>query len=102
MIIVNINEGTKIDYTVNDKTVTFGGALSVNLAELEEDWPVHIDICSNAAGALVIGTTTGRRYVAEIDIPERQYQTTGEGEDETLTPVPLDMDTVKLTLWALE
>lgn len=102
MIIVDINEGAKIDYTVDETTVTFGDSLSVDLAEMEEDWPVHIDVCSNAAGELVIGTTTGRRYVAEIDIPERQYQTTGEGEEEMETPVPLDMDNVKLTLWALE
>jgi hypothetical protein len=45
--------------------------------------------------------------VAEIDVPARQYLEADDEEamDEgTMTPepVPLDMDTVTLTLWAVE
>lgn len=102
MNIVEINEGPKVDYVVDDKTITFANSLSVNLEEKEMDWPVHIDICSDASGTLVIGTATGKRYVAEIDIPERQYQIDDGDEEGNMPPVPLDMDKVKLTLWALE
>ena len=47
------------------------------------------------------------RYVAEIDIPSREYTETEEETEEgeqTKTrrdPVPLDMDKVTLTLWAV-
>ena len=50
---------------------------------------------------LVIGYEHGWRYVAEIDIPEREY-TEPESEDDPREPLPLDMDKVKLTLWAIE
>jgi hypothetical protein len=46
---------------------------------------------------LVIGAAAGRSYVAEIDIPARQYETDQEGNQ---TALPLDMDSVTLTLWA--
>lgn len=110
MIIVNKNEGPKIDYEVQDtatkKKITFDDDLTINLVKREEDWPVHIDVCFDADGCLVIGTAAGRAYVAEIDIPAREYiypEPAGEGEEqEPPTPVPLDLDKVTLSLWAVE
>ena len=104
MIIVEKNEGPKIAYEIDDvsdtkKKITFDDDLTINLAKREEDWPVHIDVCSDSKGDLVIGTAAGRAYVAEIDIPARSY-TEPEGE-EVPEPIPLDLDKVTLSLWAL-
>ncbi len=102
MIIIDENQGQKIPYSVNGKKVTFNDDLTINLASREQDWPVHIDICFDEDRALVIGAAAGRAYVAEIDIPARQY-TEEEIDDEIQrTPVPLDMDTVTLSLWSIE
>ena len=101
MIIINKNEGPKIDFEVNGKKITFDDDLTLNLAKRQEDWPVHIDICYDVDHELVVGAAAGRAYVAEIDIPAKEYETTGEGEEQTTTPLPLDMDTVTLTLWAI-
>lgn len=105
MIIVEKNAGPKIPYTVEGTKITFDDELSLKLAKLEKDDPVHKDICFDADGDLMIGTAGARAYVAEIDIPARQYVTPDpeEGEDQQPpVPVPLDMDTVTLTLWAIE
>lgn len=111
MIIVEKNQGTKIPYEVDGTRITFADDLSLNLAKREEDWPVHIDICAGATGELVIGAAAGRTYVAEIDIPARIYVETevpaalSDGE-EIIQPqseaVPLNMDKVNLTLWAVK
>ncbi len=110
MIIVEKNVGTKIDYEVQDtatkKKITFDDDLTINLAKREEDWPVHIDVCYDSDGNLVLGTAAGRAYVAEIDIPAREYiypEPAEEGEEpEPPTPVPLDLDKVTLSLWAID
>lgn len=109
MIIVEKNEGPKIDYeiqnTATKKKITFDDDLTINLIKREEDWPVHIDVCYDSEGDLVIGTAAGRRYVAEIDIPARRYEETPDPEDpeQTIrTPIPLDLDLCTLSLWAVE
>ena len=55
-------------------------------------------MCYDRGGDLVIGAAAGRTYVAEIDIPARQYEESEEGS----TPVALDMDKVTLSLWSIE
>lgn len=95
MIIIEKDTGTKIAYEVNGRKVTFDDDLTINLAKREQDYDVHIDVCYDADGELVIGAAAGRVYVAEIDIPARVYDEQGE-------PVALDMDTVTLSLWAIE
>ena len=84
---------------------------TINLAKREQDDAVHIDICYDADDELVIGAAAGRSYVAEIDIPARRYEEVEnpdydpddpQSQQYILTPVPLDMDTVTLTLWAIE
>ena len=109
MIIVEKNEGPKIDYeiqnTATKKKITFDDDLTINLIKREQDWPVHIDVCYDEDDNLVIGTAAGRRYVAEIDIPAREYiyPEPVEGEEpEPPTPVPLDLDKVTLSLWSIE
>lgn len=106
MIVVEMNEGPKIPYSVRTTKITFDDDLTINLAKREKDWPEHIDICADAEDNLVIGAAVGRRYVAEIDIPARRYvpeEVEVEGEtQEQLVPVPLDMDTVTLSLFAIE
>ena len=107
MIIVEKNEGPKIPYSVRSTKITFDDDLTINLAKREKDSKEHIDICSDKEGDLVIGAAAGRMYVAEIDIPERRYESViieeeGEEPREELTPVPLDMNTVTLTLWSIE
>lgn len=105
MIIVEKNVGPKIDYEVTGQKICFDDDLTINLKKREEDWPVHIDICFDRDKELVIGTAAGRAYVAEIDIPARQYEQgepSGEGDESPVVPVPLDMDKVTLSLWAVE
>lgn len=113
MRIIEINEGVKIPYEVNGTKICFDDDLTINLAKRQEDWAVHIDVCSDKDGALVIGAASGNYYVAQIDIPAREYEEVeaaeggdnveGESGNETARePKPLDMDEVVLTLWALE
>lgn len=114
MIIVHKNEGPKIPYSTRTTKITFDDDLTINLAKREKDDPVHIDICADRDGELVIGAAAGRRYVAEIDIPARRYEEQPEpdeggepdgemdGEGTAPVPIPLDMNTVTLSLWALE
>lgn len=105
MIVIEKNIGTKIDYEVTGQKICFDDDLTINLKKREEDWAVHIDVCFDADGELVIGTAAGRAYVAEIDIPAREYEEheAEEGQEpEPPTPMPLDMDKVTLSLWAVE
>lgn len=116
--VVEINEGTKIAWTRSITKLTFGDdELMVNCKAYQKDWPVHLDICGDADGNLVIGTGTGRYYVAQVDIPAREYAepepveavALAEGDagadaqqSTTTEPVPLEMSDVILTLWAID
>lgn len=102
MIIIEKNEGAKIPYSTNGTKISFDDDLTINLASREQDWPVHIDICYDEDHALVIGAAAGRAYVAEVDIPERQYTEEEIDGEIQRTPVPLNMETVALSLWSIE
>lgn len=106
MNIVEKNEGVKITYTTSDKRITFNDDLTINLAKRQRDWPVHIDVCSDEDNELVIGAAAGRSYIAEIDIPAKEYENATENdsmsEEEAPQPLPFDMDSVTLTLWAIK
>lgn len=130
MIVVEKNEGAKIPYTQNGTVVSFAdGRLSLDCALYQKDWDVHLDVCENTDGNLVMGTESGQKYIAQLDIPAREYlypepAETAEtapaipadldGEEtetvavepehtETEPPValPLDMEKVTLSLWAI-
>lgn len=102
MIIVEKNVGPKISFEIFGKSICFDGDVTINLAKREKDYAEHIDICYDEDKNLVIGAAAGRAYVAEIDIPPRRYEEVEiEGETQ-LVPVPLDIDTCTLSLWAIE
>lgn len=117
MKVIEINEGAKIPYEVSKTKICFDDDLTINLAKRQEDWPVHIDILTDGDGVLVTGAESGSYYVAQIDIPAREYKepeateeaaTVEEGGEQAGTtdapqpePLPLDMEKVTLTLWAL-
>jgi hypothetical protein len=88
--------------TSGDKITLGDDELTLNLSRYEQDDPKHIDICFDATGCLVVGTATGRKYVAEIEIPARRYTEEVVDEEMTRTPVPFDIDLCTLTLWATE
>lgn len=101
MIVIEKNSGPKIDYEVFGQKITFDDDLTINLAKRQKDDPEHIDVCFDRDGELVIGAAAGRAYVAEIDIPAMEYADP-ENEESAPEPLPLDMDNVTLTLWAIE
>lgn len=101
MIVVEKNQGPKIPYQVEDTRVCLNDDLTINLAARQKDWPVHIDVCSDTDGALVIGTGSGAYYVAQFGIPERQYADPAD-EETAPEPIPLDMDAVTLSLWSID
>lgn len=121
MIVIEKNEGAKVAYTQSGTVVSFAdGRLSLDCALYQKDWDVHLDVCENADGNLVIGTESGQKYVAQLDIPAREYEypetapafadldseeaeADGMERTETAPPVllPLDMEKVTLSLWAI-
>ena len=132
MKIIEKNEGAKIPYEVKgDKIVFNDDELTLNLARYERDDANHIDICRDKMGNLVSGVIPGvaEKYVAQIDIPAREYNTTpieldpdapadqpaeedgGAAENPTpggmteptmkREPVPFDIDKCTLTLWTV-
>ena len=75
MIVIEKNEGEKIPYTQNGTVISFAdGRLSLDCALYQKDWGVHLDVCENSDGNLVMGTESGQKYVAQLDIPAREYQ----------------------------
>lgn len=116
--VIEKNEGTKIAYKQSTTKITFGDdELTVNCAKYQKDWPVHVDICGDKDGNLVLGVGEGRYYVAQLDIPATEYtepepietETTEDAEGgstmrETTPPepIPLDMADVTLTLWSID
>jgi hypothetical protein len=106
MIVIEKNIGPKINYTLEKTKLTLNNEMMLDLSKYEREFDVHIDICYNQFGMLVTGL--GERYVAQIDIPAREYTYEQNGTDEEgnpkceKVPVPFDMDKVTLTLWSLE
>lgn len=112
MIIIEKNIGEKIEYSVKGTKLNINDELILDLKRYERDFDTHIDISENWAGMLTMGIAD--RYVAQIDIPAREYievpaapiegeEGTGiEEESTTLEAVPFSMDKVTLTLWTIE
>jgi len=102
--VVEKNPGTKIDWRQSNYKLIFGDDdLAIRCDTRQRDWAVHVDVCADDDGNLVIGVGTGRYYVAQIDIPATEYSEaeTESGEIER-TALPLDMSKVVLTLWSLD
>lgn len=109
MIVIEKNKGTKIPYSVSGTRINFDdGMLTMKLERYQKDWPIHKDICMDADGNLTMGVGDGLFYVAEVDIPAKEYEeqvmAMEEPETEGTAPSakPLDMNKVTLTLWGLE
>lgn len=110
MIVTEMNAGRKIEYSTRKTKLDLGdGALIVDLARWQKDYPVEKDIMADREGDLGIGS--GAFYVAQVEIPAIEYSeetetvTDDEGnESETVvtTPLPLDMDKVELRLFSIE
>lgn len=45
MNVIEVNEGTKIPYSVSKTKITFDDELMLNVQKLERDFDVCIDIC---------------------------------------------------------
>ena len=101
-----------IPYELMGKIISFNdGDLMFDASKKERDYEVVIDICQDYTGGLVMGTSSGERYVAQLMIPAREYIETEsentdaeEGTDSTIVrePVPFDIDNCTLTLWDME
>ena len=101
MNVIEKNQGTKIAHEVSGTRLYLGDdELMFNLTKYQRDWPVHIDVCTNRDGMLVVGTGDGLYYTAQVDIPPIEYAESTEGEGGG--PLPLDMDAVTLTLWSID
>ena len=106
MRVIEMNEGRKIGYSVKTTKVTLNEEITLDLSKYERDFDVHLDICTNQFGFLTMGVS--ERYVAQIDIPARQYTYQENGTDEDgnpkieKVPVPFNMENVTLTLWSME
>lgn len=101
MIIENKNKGRKIGYKVDETVIVFGeNELTLDLAEIQDDWDIHITICYNRRHQLTTGND-GVTYVAEIDLPAREWVDSEEEEGGSV-PAPLDTEKVTLSLWALD
>ena len=114
--------GTHIDYETTGKSIIFGDDdLAINLKNRERDESVQIDVCSDSTGNLTMGTAAGLRYVAQIEIPARQYTEEEqenpdydpENQDQGVmgmltptiivrTPVPFNIENCTISLWGLE
>ena len=113
--------GTHIAYETTSKSIIFGEDedLSINLKNREQDEKTLIDICSDSDGFLVVGTAAGLRYVAQVEIPARQYteeeqenpnydpeaEEGAEARNKTIVvrePVPFYIDNCTIYLWGME
>lgn len=106
MKIVEKNEGTKIPYTLDGTKLNINEEMTLDLAKYERDFAVHLDVCHNEYGMLTMGLSDN--YVAQIDIPARQYTEETDGVDDKNVPiqkkaaVAFSTDNVVLTLWKVE
>ena len=93
MITIEKNKGTKVKYETSGSKITFGDdEITLNLAKYERDEQVQINVCTDDDHILIAGLS--KYYVANIIIPARSYDESGEA-------VPFSMDNVTLVLWAL-
>lgn len=101
-----MDEGTKIEYEIMGNKIIFADELMLNLEKYERDDPMHIDVCRDEFGCLCMGLASS--YVAQLDIPAREYTYEEDGTDEENNPilrkeaVPFNMNKVVITLWEVE
>jgi hypothetical protein len=109
MQVFKVSEGTQFaSYTVDEqaKTLTLEGLVIDLEAEVQEDCQNIITITKDMNGEYIRGFDGKGGYVADIEIPPRDYAEveSGEGDEKTVTrtALPLDTATVVLRLWPLD
>lgn len=123
--VIEKNAGQKIDFEQSGTRLIFGDdEIMLNAAKYQKDWDVEVDICRDKSGNLTIGTGSGLRYVAQVEIPAATYtETEIEAEEPAEAPAsedaaegdgmnqktavqrdknPLDMGDVTVILWSIE
>ena len=123
--VIEKNAGQKIDFEQSGTRLIFGDdELMLNAAKYQKDWDVEVDVCRDKSDNLTIGTGSGLRYVAQVEIPAATYtETEIEAEEPAETPAaedtaegdgmnqkttvqrdknPLDMGDVTVILWSIE
>lgn len=112
MIVLEKNEGLKLPYEVIGTKLFLNDEIILNLAKYQRDWPVTMDVCLNQDNMLVLGAATGLYYAAQVYIPACEYEAAEEpvmydedhmgGSTKPAEKLPLDMEKVKLILWAID
>lgn len=123
--VIEKNAGQKIDFEQSGTRLIFGDdEIMLNAAKYQKDWDVEVDVCRDKSGNLTIGTGSGLRYVAQVEIPAATYTETeieaeepaeapaaedvaeGDGMNQKTTVQrdknPLDMGDVTVVLWSIE
>ena len=113
--IIEKNEGTKIAFRQKGCKLYFGDDdLILRCDTRQREHPVHIDICADEDGNLVMGVDGVKGYyVAQVDIPGvacAEQEPAAEAEDSTDAPEkrtervaqPLNMEDVVVTLWSVD
>lgn len=123
--VIEKNAGQKIDFEQSGTRLIFGDdEIMLNAAKYQKDWNVEVDVCRDKSGNLTIGTGSGLRYVAQVEIPAATYtETEIEAEEPAEAPAaedaaesdgmnqkttvqrdknPLDMGDVTVILWSIE
>lgn len=111
MIVTNVNEGTKADYSLDGSNLTISvprvGELTLDLQAKQTSVRQNIDV-SLDRGFLQLAAGIGSWYVATIEIPPvatELYETGATDEDGNPVmasrELPLDTSQVKLHLWGL-
>ena len=104
--VIEKNAGKKISYEMDGNTLWIGDAIAMKLQRLQTDDVVKKDICADKDGNLVFGL--GENYVAQVEIPPREYEyiegePDGEGKPTTeKVQKSFDVSKCTLTLWSIE
>lgn len=104
--VIEKNAGKKIGYEMDGSTLWIGDAIAMKLQRLQTDDVVRKDICADKDGNLVFGL--GENYVAQVEIPPREYdyiagEPDGEGKPTTeKVQKSFDVSKCTLTLWSIE
>lgn len=106
MQVFKVSEGSKFaEYNLDEKSkkLTIEN-ITIDLEDAVKDDCLNVlTITRSCCGPCVLGLDGKAGYVADIEIPPRQFrhETTGEGDEEKTQriPLPLDLNTVVLKLW---
>ena len=99
------NAGVYPAYTLSGTELTLAERLTLDLATLAQDEPVHLIVSADREGNLALGF--GWRYVAELDLPAKPFRMEKIGyTDDFGYPalrkayLPYPAEDAVLTLWA--